>query len=257
MLHTNESSVLEQIRQEMETIPGHTGFYYRNLVTGAEYSVRGDEAFGAASVIKLPMFLYILREAAAGRMDMDEIVTVTEKDKVPICGALTLFTSPVQADVRTLCRLMISLSDNTATNKLIRHCGLENLQRGFAEMGMRTTQIRRELFDREASRRGVQNSICPMEMGELLRQVHEGAFGQEALDVLGLQQINHKLDGKLCGRVDILHKTGEDDELSNDVGIVYAKEPFVACFAAHDTDVYRWEDLIRRGTYALWEALES
>lgn len=252
-----ERHVLEQIRQEMETIPGHTGFYYRNLVTGDAFSVRGNEAFGAASVIKLPVFLYILKEAAAGRMDMDEALTVTDADKAPICGALTLFTGPVQADVRTLCRLMISISDNTATNKLIRHCGMENLQKGFAQMGLRVTQIRRELFDREASRRGVQNSICPEEMGALLQQVHEGAFGQEALEVLGLQQINHKMDGRLCGRAEVLHKTGEDDALSNDVGIVYAKQPFVACFAAHDTDVYRWEDLIRRGTYALWEALES
>lgn len=251
-----ELDALNQIAQEMQSIPGHTGFYYENLATGRTFSVRGDEAFGAASVIKLPIFLWILKEAAAGRIDMDEVLTVTEADKVPICGALTLFTGDVPLDVRTLCRLMISLSDNTATNKLIRRCGIENLQRGFAEMGMTVTQLRRELFDRVASARGVHNSICPMEMGMLLKQVHEGAFGEEAKEVLGLQQINHKLDGKLCGRVDILHKTGEDDELSNDVGVVYAKEPFVICFAGHDTDVYRWEDLIRRAAFALVEAQE-
>lgn len=250
----SEQAVLDRIRQEMETIPGHTGFYYRNLVTGRTFSVRGEEAFGAASVIKLPLFLHILKEAAQGRMDLDEVLTVTDDDKVPICGALTLFTGAVQADVRTLCRLMISLSDNTATNKLIRHCGMERLQKSFGEMGLVKTQLRRELFDREASARGVQNSICPEEMGALLRQVHEGAFGEEAKEVLGLQQINHKLDGKLCGRADILHKTGEDDELSNDVGVVYADQPFIVCFAGEDTDVYRWEDLIRRGTYDLWEA---
>lgn len=251
-----EQKALERIAQEMASIPGHTGFYYENLLTGRVFSVRGEESFGAASVIKLPIFLYILREAAAGRMDMQEVITVTEPDKVPVCGALTLFTGDVPADVRTLCRLMISLSDNTATNVLIRRCGLEALQRGFAEMGLSTTCIRRELFDSEASARGVENSICPMEMGMLLRQVHQGAYGAEAQEVLGLQQISHKLDGRLCGRADILHKTGEDDALSNDVGIVYAKAPFIACFAGHDTDVYRWEDLIRRAAYALWEAQE-
>ena len=53
------------------------------------------------------------------------------------------------------------------------------------------------------------------------------------------------------GTVEIAHKTGEDDELSNDVGIVFAEQPFIACFAAHDTDVYMWEDMIRRGTFQL------
>ena len=253
----SEQQVLEQMQQEMASIPGHTGFYYHNLVSGRTFSVRGAEAFGAASVIKLPLFLHILKEAAAGRMDMDEVLTVTEEDKVPICGALTLFTGPVQADVRTLCRLMISISDNTATNKLIRHCGMETLRESFEGMGLSVTRLRRELFDSAASRRGIQNTISPEEMGMLLKQVHEGAFGKEAQEVLGLQQINHKLDGKLCGRADVLHKTGEDDELSNDVGIVYAKEPFILCFAGENTDVYRWEDFIRRSTCALWEALEN
>ena len=75
--------------------------------------------------------------------------------------------------------------------------------------------------------------------------------------VLLEQQIGHKLDGKLCEEIPIAHKTGEDSGLSNDVGIVYAKEPFVICFAGHDTDVYRWEDLIRRSTYDLVRAIEG
>lgn len=69
--------------------------------------------------------------------------------------------------------------------------------------------------------------------------------------------MDHKLNGKICGTVPIAHKTGEDDELSNDVGIVYAKQPFVICFAGHDTDVYAWENLMREGTYALWQAQEE
>ena len=261
-MHTRELAALENIRREMESIPGHLGFYYLNLVTGFEYGVREDEPFGAASVIKLPVFLYILQKAALGEMSLDEKLTVTAEDKVPICGALTLFTGDVEADVRTLCRLMISLSDNTATNKLIRHCGLENLQHGFAEMGLHTTQLNRLLFDSEASRRGVTNDICPREMGALLKQLYEGSFVspevcREALDVLLLQQVDHKLNGKVCGEVDIAHKTGEDSDLSNDVGIVYADQPFIICFAGQDTDVYRWEDLMRRGTWELVQAVKE
>lgn len=254
-----ELQVLESIRRRMESIPGHTGFYYLNLVTGMEYGVREDETFGAASVIKLPLYMHVLAECAAGRMTMDEKLTVTAEDKVPICGALTLFTGDVQADIRTLCRLMISISDNTATNKLIEHCTIPGAQEGFQRMGLTKTQLTRKLFDRTASRAGLRNVICPKEIGHLLAMLYRDEFVskavcKEAIDTLLLQQVDHKLNGRICGGVSIAHKTGEDDHLSNDVGIVYAPQPFVICFAGHDTDVYQWEDLMRNAAYELWQA---
>lgn len=251
--------VLDAIRDEMNTIPGHTGFYYLNLVTGDEYGVREDESFGAASVIKLPLYMHVMAEAAAGRMSLDESLTITAADKVPICGALTLFTGDVTADVSTLCKLMISISDNTATNKLIDYSTIPGAQAGFRAMGLEKTQLTRKLFDRSASLKGLRNTICPKEIGHLLAMLYRGEFVnadvcKEIIDTLLLQQVDHKLNGKISGEVAIAHKTGEDDQLSNDVGIVYAREPFVICFAGHDTDVYLWEDLMRRGTYDLCHA---
>ncbi|MDO4740553.1 MAG: serine hydrolase [Eubacteriales bacterium] len=257
-----ERLALEAIREEMRSIPGHVGMYYQNLVTGEEFDVRGEEPFLAASVIKLPLHLFALAQAEAGLIRMSDRLLVEESDKVPVCGALTLFTGPVEADIATLCRLMISLSDNTATNRLIRHFGMRAIEEGFAHLGLQTTRIRRLLFDTEASNAGVQNTISPREMGALLaglyrREILSEASCEQALDILLQQQIDHKLNGKICGRAEIAHKTGEDDGLSNDVGIVYAKQPFVLCFAGHDTDVYLWEDLMRRGAYALWQAQEE
>ena len=254
-------AILEIIRKEMNSIPGHTGFYYLNLVNGDEYGVREDEVFGAASVIKLPLYMHIMAESAAGRMSLDDKLTITEADKVHICGALTLFTGDVDADVRTLCKLMISISDNTATNKLIDYSTIPGAQAGFRSMGLEKTQLTRKLFDRTASRAGLRNTICPKEIGHLLAMLYRNEFVSEAvckeiIDTLLLQQVDHKLNGKICGEVPIAHKTGEDDELSNDVGIVYAKEPFVICFAGHDTDVYRWEDLMRQATYELYKVQE-
>ena len=262
MGNLRELQVLSAIGNEMDRIPGHTGFYYKNLVTGLEYGVRAGESFGAASVIKFPLFLHVLERASAGSFSMSDKLMVTEDDKVPICGALTLFTEDVEVDIRTLCRLMISISDNTATNRLIKHCTIDGTSEGFQKMGLKKTVLRRRLFDSQASKAGIQNSICPAEIGMLLEKVYRNEFVsadvcKEVIDTLMLQQVDHKLNGKVCGQVDIAHKTGEDDQLSNDVGIVYAKEPFVICFAGHDTDVYRWEDLMRRGTYDLVVAQEE
>ena len=254
-----EQAVLESIARQMEALPGHLGFYYKNLVTGYEYGIREEEAYLAASVIKLPLFLHVLTRSAEGSLDMNSRLTVEDSEKMPSCGALNLFTGPVEADIRTLCRLMIDISDNTATNKLINFCTIPGANEGFRAMGLEKTVLRRLLFDSEASKRGLENTICPMEMGMLLERLYREQFvspevSREAMEVLRKQQIDHKLDGKLCGEVPIAHKTGEDDRLSNDVGIVFAPQPFVVCFAGHDTDVYRWEDLMRRGTYDLYQA---
>ena len=225
-------AALASIREEMQSLPGHTGFYYQNLVTGMTWGVHDDEIFGAASVIKLPLYLLILQKSLRGELSLDDKITVTQADKVPICGALTLFTHDIETDIRTLCRLMISISDNTATNRLIDLLGVSAIQEGFRALGLEKTVLRRKLFDRAASRAGIQNTICPREIGELLEKLYRQtilspALCREAIDTLLLQQVDHKLNGKICGEVNIAHKTGEDDNLSNDVGIVYAREPFI------------------------------
>lgn len=256
-----ELQVLESIKKEMAPLTGHLGLYYKNLATGFEYGVGEDEVYGAASVIKLPLFLHTLAECEKGKLSLDDRIVTEERDKVPSCGALNMFTGTVETDIRTLCRLMICISDNTATNRLLRYFGLEDVERGFIAMGLEKTKIRRFLFDHRESLRGVQNHICPKELGMILEKLYRGEFVNEeiskyAIDVLLEQQINHKLDGKINEEVPIAHKTGEDYMLSNDVGIVYAKNPFVICFAGHDTDVYLWEDLIRRAAYDLYKSQE-
>ena len=253
-----EQAVLERIREEMVSMPGHLGFYYKNLVTGREYGVGEEEIYSAASVIKFPLFLHILAECEKGEMSLDDLIETSEEDKVPGCGALYLFTGRVKADIRTLCRLMICISDNTATNRLIEHCGFEAIEEGFAAMGLEKTRIRRLLFDAESAAKGVRNTISPKELGLLFERLYKGEFvsrevSDYALDVLLDQQIGHKLCGKLED-VAVAHKTGEDSGLSNDLGIVYADKPFVICFTGHGTDVYPWEDLMRRAAYDLYAA---
>lgn len=252
-----EQSVLDGIQKEMSTLTGHLGFYYKNLITGYEYGIGEEEIYGAASVIKFPLFLHILCECERGNLSLDDRIVTLESDKVPSCGALNMFTGDVETDIRTVCRLMICLSDNTATNRLIRLCGFEAIEQGFAQMGLEKTRIRRKLFDRSAAAAGKQNTISPKELGLLLERLWRGEFicrevSDYAIEVLSEQQIMHKLGGKLGENIKIAHKTGEDDGLSNDIGIVYADQPFVVCFTGHDTDVYPWEDLMRRAAHDLY-----
>lgn len=257
-----EKETLAQIVSEMESLTGHLGLYYKNLVTGDTCEFHADEEFLAASIIKFPLLLYVLSQAAEGKIDLYHKLPVKEEEKCPSCGALYLILGEYEVEIRSLCRLMIAISDNTATNMLMRYCGIDAVNEGFRKMGLKNTTVRRLLFDSEAAAKGLENTICPKEMGMLLEQLYRGTFvneqvSKDALDILMLQQINHKFKGKLGGKAKVAHKTGEDSGLTNDVGIVYADQPFVLCMTGHDTAVYPFEDLMRRSVDALYEALQE
>ena len=252
----------EKILSGLSAQKGHVGFYYKNLVTGEELGYQEKEAFWAASVIKLPIFMCISKWDAEGKASMAETLTVHQEDKLPICGALTLFTGEPVVDLQTLCNLMISLSDNAATNLLIKRFGIPAYEAEFQKLGLSGTKLNRLLFDAEASAKGIENYIVPREMGMLLEQIYRRTFVSEAVskaieDTLLLQQINHKICGIIQEEVPVAHKTGEDEDLTNDVGLIYAKQPFVACFAGHDTSVPEFEDFIRHTSADLFEVCQK
>ena len=95
-------------------------------------------------------------------------------------------------------------------------------------------------------------------MGTLLERIYRHAFVDEATsklmeETLLQQQINHKIPGYLRDEVAVAHKTGEDDGITNDVGVVYAREPFVICFATNRTDVPEAERAMREISLSLAE----
>ena len=248
----------DEILDRLEALPGEIGFYYKNLSTGETLGCRENDLFESASVIKLPIYAVLIKLREAGEIDFSERLCCREEDKFPSCGALQYFTGEVSVDIRTLCGLMISLSDNSATNLLIRRLGIDFLNEQFKTIGLAKSHLERCLFDSEASARGLENRITPAEMGLLLEQIAlrrfvSPAVSEEMEALLRRQQIKHKIPGYLPRSTAVAHKTGEDAGITNDVGIVFAREPFVLCFASNRTDVPQAERTLRELALALYE----
>ena len=242
----------------LEALPGEIGFYYKNLVTGDVIEHHADALLESASVIKLQMFAAILKWSAEGSADLREKLTMTDADKFPSCGALQFFPAPLDVDIETLCKLMITLSDNTATNLLLRRFGMDTFNAEFRRMGLEKSHIERFLFDARASQRGLENRVTAREMGALLEQVYRRSFVSEEIsayleDVLRRQQIKHKTRGYLPRSIPAANKTGEDDGITNDAALIFAPQPFVVCFLSNHTDVPRAERAIREITLELAE----
>ena len=245
---------LDRIR----AMPGRVGFYYRPL-GGEATAFQADEPLLAASVIKIPIMVAAFRAMEEGRLDPDEAVEIRLEDKVPSCGALTYLQSGIRVTARDLITLMIILSDNTATNLLIGRRGTAYVNETMLALDIPGIALRRRMFDGELARQGVENTVTARGVGVLLERMAEGKLlGEgadgEMLSILLNQRLNGKLPFFLHSRgVRIAHKTGEDSGVTHDVGIVYAKNPFVVCMLSNGVDVPAFERLIQDAALELYE----
>ncbi len=237
----------EAILRELEKLPGHIGFYAKELHSGETLRYHADEPVEAASVIKLTVMAEAFRQREAGILRFDETVTIREEDKLPSCGALTYMHSGLQVQLGDLVTLMIILSDNTATNLLIDRLGIDAINAQIDCMGLKATRLNRKLFQPELARLGIRNTVGAEDMGRLLEAIWADelvspAASREMLEILKNQRLNGKLPFYLHSR-DIVcaHKTGEDDGITHDVGIIFADEPCVVCFLSERTNVPRAE----------------
>jgi beta-lactamase class A len=170
----------------------------------------------------------------------------------------------MEATLLDLVTLMIIVSDNTATNLLIDFLGPENINETLQILGSQNSRLNRRLFEPQLSRRGIQNYITAGDMGQLLEKIYkEEAISPEAsrkmLHILSCQQLGGgKIPFYLHSRgIRVAHKTGEDDGITHDVGIVFAKEPFVLCLCANDTDVPGFERLMQDAARLLAQDQET
>lgn len=237
------------VKRILKDIPGQTGFYYKSLDGSEVVAFNEDRIFYAASLIKIPILIEAFNRVRIGDMDFDKRYDVRKSDKVPSCGALTYMHDGLEVTLRDLCVLMIIHSDNTAANMLIRILDMDRINQTMIDHEIYMTRLNRLLFDKEASRQGLENIVVLQEMARLFEDMYNGRLvsrkaSMEMLEILKMQRLNHKIPRMLPKGLPIAHKTGDDEGITHDVGIVYAKRPFFIGFVSNNTDVIAMENAI-------------
>lgn len=240
-------------------LPGEIGFYYENLVTGGVIEYGADRPLVAASVIKLPLMIEAFHQFEQEGLDPQRETLPREADLMPSCGVLTYLRDMPPFSVRDLVTLSIIVSDNTATNLLIDMLSIDSVNAMLSAEGAEHSRLRRRLFDAERSAQGIENTVTAREMGMLLKKLYQGTLiskkaSGEMLEILSHQQLGGKIPFYFTDGTKIAHKTGEDSGTTHDVGIVFAKEPFVFCFLSNHTDVPAAECAIQ---FLAWEAANA
>ena len=224
-------------------LPGRIGFSVLDPGTGEGFSLDPELPIQAASGIKLFVMAEAFRQREAGQFDFDAPVTVREENHLPSCGALTYMRAPLTLPWGDLVTLMIILSDNTATNMLIDRLGIDDINALIDSLGMKGTRLRRKLWQAELSRRGIQNTVCAADTERFLLLMHRRELvSRAASEEMNAILLNQRLNGKMpfylhSQGIRCAHKTGEDDGISHDVGIIYADKPVIFSFLSEETDV--------------------
>ncbi len=121
--------------------PGKVALYARDLRTGRTVALDPDRPVPTASVIKLPIFVEAYAQARAGRLSLDDKLTLTSDNQVSGSGVLNFLRPGLQLTLYDALVLMMTLSDNTATNMVIDAVGIPAVNARMAGMGLKNTYL--------------------------------------------------------------------------------------------------------------------
>jgi beta-lactamase class A len=167
---------LEREFARLATIAGGTvGVAVRHLETGREAHLNRGAAFPMASAFKLPVAVQLLTRVDRREIRLDSMVTIQPGDLHPGSGTLTeLFDDPgVVLSVRNLLELMLLISDNSATDLVLRVAGgparVTERMRALGVEGVRVDRPTVRLIGDWLGVRLASDDVSPEQWRELMR----------------------------------------------------------------------------------------
>ena len=219
--------------------PGQVALDVIDLATGYSTGYDAAASMPAASTIKIPVMVEVFRQLQAGRFDLNRRVTLRNADKDWGSGELCDAPAGRSYPVSDLLAKMIDISDNTATNMLIRLVGRRSINSSMLELGLRHTVLANDI---RSEGYGIRYDLrsSPQDLARLLsgmahqRLVDEWSSAQ-MIAILSGQEHNTLIPEPLPPDLAIAHKTGTLHDTLNDVGIVYADNaPYVIAVMTTD-----------------------
>jgi beta-lactamase class A len=219
---------------------------YRDLQTGERLDIAADTGFHAASTMKVPVMIEVLRRAQAGAFSLDQEILLVNQfaslaDGSPFSlnmaddGDSVLYAKVGErVKVRELLQRMIVRSSNLATNQLIELVGAANVTATAHALGADKISVLRGVEDQKAFDRGMINTTTSAALATLLEGIERGTVlssenSAVMREILLAQEFNEKIPAGLPPGTRVAHKTGEITAVSHDAAIVYppGRKPYV------------------------------
>jgi beta-lactamase class A len=268
-LAEDERALLQEIERLEREYGGHLGVMAKNLNTGEIIRYNASERFPTASAIKLPVMAAFFHLVDLQRLDPNARVVLSKEDKKPGSGILQFISDGVTISLLDAVKLMIILSDNTATNLVLDRLAPTHAERMsvvndfLAQKGLNNTRILNRLYSvatkartPEAMRYGIGVST-PEDMATLLESLYartlvEAASCDAMMEILKQQMyretIPRFLPAEECKFLQIANKTGSINESKIDVALILSDRANIAMAIFIDKHPDHGEDVENRAT---------
>ena len=252
-----------RVQEITARVDGVAGYVFLDLISGDRIGHLERETFPTASTIKLAIVYELFKQADEGTIRLDETITLDRAKAVGGSGVLFELGTPTLS-IRDYATLMVTLSDNTATNILIDRLGMENIAKRMQALGLHATKLRRHMMDTAAARRGDENVSTPDELVRLLQAMYGAADARHGVPSAAIELLKKPKESRLRKGlppdVTTADKPGELDGVRVDAGIVFAKNrPYVFCvmttFLKDDAEGERAIEEISRAAYEYFSRL--
>ena len=229
---------------------GILGYSVSNLDTGERLSLRGDETFPTASLIKVPILVTLFDLVEQKQLSLDDPLTVLKIDQVPGSGVLQFMHSGMSLSVRDAAVLMSVLSDNTATNLLLDRVAIRRVWQKMESLGLPHSKVHSKTYLRMTSV-AMDSSVkyglgvsTPNEMAHLFELLAQGKAVSPSADSAMLDILRNNADGESMQRsiegIAAPHKTGATDSVRTECALFRLQSRVVACgFTKQNRDI-RW-----------------
>lgn len=209
----------EKIKKIIDNFSGTVGVVVK-YKTGEEILINESIVFPSASLIKLFIAFAIDQNI------YEKKIGIKNEFKVGGCGVLKNLNTSLELSIRDLIALMLSFSDNTATNILIDYLGKENINQKIKFAGFKNTILGRMMLDNEAKERGEDNYTTPKDVEKVLDILCKN---EEIVNILKNQGYNNKINIYFTRdeRIKFAHKTGELKGIEHDAGRAYFNDEWV------------------------------
>ena len=186
--------------------------------------INASKIYAAASIIKIPVLIEVFKSIEAGQFSLDDNMPLTEYYRTEGSGSLQFKAHNSQYSIDRLAQIMITESDNSATNMLMAKVGsMNDVNRAMRDWGLKNTKVNTWLPDL-----GGTNYTTARDMAQMLYNIDENDkfLSEESrsrmLNYMGHVHNNRLIHAGLGAGAVFLHKTGDIGSMLGDAGIVIA-----------------------------------
>lgn len=248
---------------------GDVGIYVRHLKSGRTATVRADELFPTASMIKVPILIGTFDAVSKGRLSFGDMLIYRDSLRYQYDNALSMPRDSAPIPLAKLALHMITESDNTASLWLQGLVRGDTINQWLHDHGFDSTRVNSRVAGRESARAQYGwGQTTPREIASLLVMIRErravdGGASEEMYRHLTRIYWNGEALSQLPPWVQAASKQGSVDRARSEVVLVNAPsgDYVFAITTKNQQDVSYREDnegdvLIRALSALLWREFE-